>query len=436
MSVMANDHQRGRAELFTFAGLHVSADSLVAHYDLDGRPFTEVVTFEGAGELTAPAATAVAQLWYLVAGLSYYKAGAARHVDLGTTAVGPRGRALFEGALRDGLGEFSYRNDLALDDVDVVGGRDGRHPVAHGDADEVLTPFGGGIDSVVTVEQLRGRVNQSLFIVSPAGATFAPLEATAAVSGLAIVRASRTIDPQILDGDEGFWRGHVPVTAMIALLAATAAASLGVGGVAMSNEHSASSANLRWRGRDVNHQWSKSLACEQLLGDAVAEAAGDQLAVASFLRDRSEIWVADVFSALSAYHPVFRSCNRSFAQASQRRSSGWCGRCDKCLFVNLVLAPFVSRAALREIFDTEPLSDPRLETQLRVLVGLGAHHKPFECVGDPDESAAALQRVSELPEWSDVALLGELAALAHPVRDFDQLLLRQGPSRVPAHWLR
>jgi hypothetical protein len=434
MSAMANDPARTRAELFTYAGLDVGNDSLVAHFDLDGRAFTETVTFEGAGPLTSEGATNVARLWYLVAGLSYYKAGAARRVDLAQTAVGPRGRALFDGALRDGLAEFAYRNDLALDDVTAVGGVESTAQLAALDPDQVLTPFGGGIDSVVTTHELKGRVEQSLFIVSPAGATFAPLEATAAVTGLPVVRASRTLDPQ-LNGD-GLWRGHVPVTAMITLLAATAAVSVGAGGVAMSNEHSASSPNLRWQGRDVNHQWSKSLDSELLLAGALDEAVGPGLTVASYLRERSELWVADVFSRLNAYHPVFRSCNRAFAQARGRRASEWCGECDKCLFVNLVLAPFLSRATLREIFAGEPLSDPARAGQLRVLVGLGEHHKPFECVGDPDESAVALRRVSALPEWSDVTYLGELAALVTPERDFDELLQPQGPSRVPAHWLR
>ena len=433
---MADDDVSARAEHFTYVGLDVSRDTLVAHYDLDGRAFAELVTFEGAGDLTAPAAAAIAQLWYLVAGLSYYKAGAARHVDLGATAVGPAGRALFEGALHDGLAEFAFRNDIDLDDVDVTGGLDGARQIVDVDRDQVLTPFGGGIDSVVTVEQLKDRVHQSLFIVSPPDARFEPLEATAQVSGLPIVRASRVIDPQIVAGHDGFWRGHVPVTAMIALLAAAAAAASGMGGVAMSNEHSASAANLRWRGRNVNHQWSKSLEGEQLVALAVAEAAGDQLDVASFLRDRSELWVAEIFSELTAYHHVFRSCNRAFAQAMKRRATGWCGECDKCLFVNLVLAPFLSRAALREIFDAEPLSDPRREQQLRVLVGLGDQHKPFECVGDPDESAAALARVSELDEWRDVELLGEISRHVATDRGFDELLEPLGSSRVPAHWLR
>jgi hypothetical protein len=73
---------------------------------------------------------------------------------------------------------------------------------------------------------------------------------------------------------------------------------------------------------------------------------------------------------------------------------------------------------------------------LRILVGIGLDHKPFECVGDPDESAVALAKVSQLDEWADVDWLDELARLASPDRDFEDLLTAQGPSRVPAHWLR
>jgi hypothetical protein len=158
--------------------------------------------------------------------------------------------------------------------------------------------------------------------------------------------------------------------------------------------------------------------------------------VASYLRDRSELWVAQAFSELEQYHHVFRSCNRAFTQAPGERAAQWCGECDKCLFVNLVLAPFLSRPALREIFDSEPLSDPAREAQLRTLVGLGAEHKPFECVGDPDESAVALTDVSHREEWRDVSALDELARELRTEREVADLLEPQGSSRVPANWLR
>lgn len=425
-----------RAELFRYVGLDVSSDTLSGIYDLDGRTFVETVTFEGVKSLEAPAVVALAQLWYLIAGLSYYKAGAARRIDVGTTPLGTHGRRLFKAALSDGLGEFAYRNQIPLSDVTIEGlvGVESFEPFV--DANRVLTPFGGGIDSVVTVENLRGRVDQTLFVVSPSSGRFTPLEETAAVTGLDVIRASRTLDPQIVRGDESFFNGHVPVTTMVTLLAAVAAVASGRGGVALSNEHSSSIANLRWYNSDINHQWSKSWNAENLIATAIAERVGSELVVASYLRNRSELWVAKEFSGLEQYHHVFRSCNRAFSQVPGERASQWCGECDKCLFVNLVLAPFVSRPALRDIFTSEPLSDPARVEQLRTLVGLGAEHKPFECVGDPDESAVALTEVSHREEWRDVTELDVLAKELRTERELSDLLEPQGPSRVPTNWLR
>lgn len=425
-----------RAELFRYAGLEVTDDSLTGHYELDGRPFSETVTFEGVGSLATPAVRAAAELWYLIAGLSYYKAGAARRVDLGTTPVGAHGRRLLEAAITDGLGEFAYRNELSLDDVVVVGGLGAERYEPLLDASMVLTPFGGGIDSVVTVCELNSGLRQTLFIVSPVGGRFEPLERTAAVTALPVVRARRQLDAQILSGDDNLFNGHVPVTAMVTLLAVVAGVASGRGGVVMSNEHSSSAPNVLWYDRAINHQWSKSWVAEELIAAAVSERIGPELVVASFLRDRSELWVARAFAGRPEFHHVFRSCNRAFTQTSDSRAANWCGRCDKCLFINLILAPFLPRAALRAIFDSEPLANSALRDQLRALVGVGLDHKPFECVGDPDESAVALRRVSELEEWADVDYLAELARLASPDRDFDQLLEPQGPSRAPARWLR
>ena len=424
-----------RARRFTYVGLEVTDDTLTANFDLDGRVFRETVVFAGAGSLRPAPTTAVAQLWYLLAGLSYYKVGAPPVIDLGDTPVGPHAMALLHAALVDGLGEFAYRNDLTLDDVVVEGGRASVPAAAALDPSRVLIPFGGGIDSVVSVETLPAHLDQALFIVSPSSGRFAVLDQTAAVTGRPILRATRAIDPQVLQPRDDQLRGHVPVTAMITLLAALAALSTGRGGVVMSNEHSASVPNLRVGAREVNHQWSKSLAAEDLISAALDEAVGDSLTVASLLRDRSELWVAEVFSRLPQYHQVFRSCNRAFTQDPATRAASWCGECDKCLFIDLVLAPFVDRAALRAMLGVEPLSDPRRLASLADLVGLGEHHKPFECVGDPDESAAALAATAHLATWRDVPALAALAVRT-PAGALDDLLEPRGPTRAPAHWLR
>ena len=89
-----------RAQRFTYRGMDVVGDELIGHYDLDGVTFTERVSVTD-GDLTLPASRALAGLWYLLAGLSYYKAGAAQVVDFGDQPVGAHGRALLEAALLD-----------------------------------------------------------------------------------------------------------------------------------------------------------------------------------------------------------------------------------------------------------------------------------------------------------------------------------------------
>jgi hypothetical protein len=429
-------HARRRAENFRYVALEISDTTLTGTYELDERTFVEVVTFEGVETLLTPGVKEVAELWFLLAGLSYYKAGAPRRVDVGSTPLGEKGERLLAAALREGLAEFAFKNELNLDDVVIFGGDGVSAVTPDADPERVLVPFGGGIDSVVTTSQLNADLDQALFVVSPPSGRFAPLEATAAVTKREIVRATRVLDEQILSGDDTLFNGHVPVTAMVTLLGAVAALATGRAGVVMSNEHSSSAINLRWHDLDVNHQWSKSWDAEQLLADALSERVGPNFVVASFLRDRSEIWVAEIFSRLTQYHHVFRSCNRAFSQRLDRRLDAWCGECDKCLFINLMLAPFLSRASLRDIFAHEPLSDPAREDQLRELVGEGVDFKPFECVGDPDESAVALAKVAMMSEWADVEFLRALASEVRPDRTFEELLTAQGPSRVPAHWLR
>ena len=422
-----------RGQRFTYRGYAIDGDTIIATYDLDGHVFEERVTLPDA-DLSSPAVNAIVELWYLVAGLSYYKTGAPLEVDFGDHRVGEHGVALLRAAYLDGLGEFAFRNGLDLRDVSFVGGAPFDSPSMPAPSNSVLIPFGGGIDSCVTVEAL-GHLPRTLFIMSPLHATFAPLEATAAATGLPISRASRSLD---LDGlrSHSRFNGHVPVTAMVTLLACVRALSNGHGAVAMSNEHSSSVPNLVSEGRAINHQWSKSAEAEQLLANAVAERVGPSFVVASYLRDRSELWVAQSFARLTQFHSVFRSCNRAFTQEQASRAMNWCGVCDKCLFINLVLAPFMDRPTLAAIFGSEPLATPALRGQLETLVGRSVNDKPFECVGDPGECAAAVVAIATLPQWSDIPALAALAAELPTTPSLDELLQPLGVSRVPTHWLR
>jgi len=239
----------------------------------------------------------------------------------------------------------------------------------------------------------------------------------------------------------GFRNGHVPVTGIISAIAVAAAVRDGRDAVVMSNEWSASSGNTVKDGRSVNHQWSKSLAFEDLFRAALDEALPTPFDYFSWLRPFSELWVADRFAGLGGYHRAFRSCNRAFHIDRTQRLDHWCGRCDKCCFIDLILAPFLDRAELVAVFDgREPLTDRSLIDSFRALLDLSGEIKPFECVGDVDECRVAVLLAAARDDRADDALLQELADEVRPVVGGDgrapaETLLRPlGAHRIPERY--
>src|SRR5262249_14092269 len=243
-----------------------------------------------------------------------------------------------------------------------------------------LVPFGGGIDSITTVDLITARTDDAaLFIVNRPGDRFAAIERPALVTGLPVIRAERILDDQLLRSAAlGLLNGHVPVTGILSAIAVMAAALDGRDAVVMSNEWSSSIATLEVDGRAINHQYSKSLAFESGLRAVLSGAVGDGLQYFSALRPFSELWIARRFATLTRYLDTFRSCNRAFHIDPTRRLDDWCGRCDKCCFIDLILAPFLDRATLAAIFrDREPLDQPDLADTFRTLTGLSAQTKPW-----------------------------------------------------------
>ena len=114
----------------------------------------------------------------------------------------------------------------------------------------------------------------------------------------------------------------------------------------------------------------------------------------SFLRPLSEVAIARRFARHTAYLPVFRSCNAAFRQSPERRATNWCCDCPKCRFVFLALAPFVDRQLLIATFGRDMLDDPAQIDGFAELCGL-RRHKPFECVGEVEESATVMAHLGD-----------------------------------------
>lgn len=392
-------HRAGR---FTYVGFDIEPehDRVTCTYRLGDREFHETFHFPGGGDWTQPAVTETARLLFLLAGISYYKAGAPPVIDLGGTAVTALERSVLRRYYLDGLGEFAHRNRLDLSDLQIVGPELTRAaPTPYlAKPRRPLIPFGGGLDSIVSVELIRARADDpALFVVNRPGDRFSAIEEPAAITGLPVVRAERVLDEQVLRSRElGFLNGHVPVTGIISAVALVAAVLDARDAVVMSNEWSASSATLVVDGRPLNHQYSKSAEFEAALRAVVAEALGGAPDYFSLLRPFSELWIAREFAADLRYLRHFHSCNRAFHIDQSTRQSQWCGRCDKCCFIDLVLAPFVPAEQLRQVFAaTEPLDEPQLLGTFRRLLALDPNAKPWECVGDEAECRVAARLASE-----------------------------------------
>ncbi len=421
---MSASVRRGTVFRYESYEIDPGAGLLSCRYSSDGRRFEERFALSPAGRWGSPAAHAAARLVFLFAGVSYYKTGAPSVIDLGETAVTGTERDFLREYYVQGLGEFAYNNGIDLEPLRIEG------PVAPavppvppvtGGPVRALVPFGGGIDSIVTVEQIRQRADCALFIVSKPADRFAAIERPALVTGLPVVRAERQIDPQLLRSRElGFLNGHVPVTGILSAVAVLAAVLEGRDAVVMSNEWSASVPTLEHGGQPVNHQYSKSEAFEAGFREVLAGSGAGLPGYFSLLRPRTELWVADKFAALKQYHGTFRSCNKAFYIDKAMRLDYWCGNCDKCRFIDLILAPFLPAAELERIFATaptppsagsrEPLADPAQADKFRTLLATSADAKPFECVGEVNECRAAALLAACRADRAGCKLLQELAA--------------------------
>ena len=396
--------------------IDVAARTITCRYRLDDDDFAEVAHLP-EGDLTAPGVAAAAEIYALLAGVSYYKTRAPSRIDLGPFTTTPAQAAFLRRYYVAGLGEFALKNDLDLRDIELVGPHADAPPAAGpGDLGRLLIPFGGGLDSTVTVAELADQADDAaLFVVERPGARFEAIERPAAATGLPVLRVERQLDPKVLTSAErGYLNGHVPITGVLSALAVVTAAATGRGAVVMSNEHSASSATTDGPFGPVNHQWSKGLEFEQGFRSLVNQRVG-AVTYFSWLRDRTELSIAESFASLTEFHHLFRSCNRAFHQDPSRRLDRWCGECDKCLFIDLALAPHMTPDQLSAIFDgDEPLIRPSMRPQLETLLGFGGT-RPFECVGDEAECRQALLLAAARPDRAGATELQELASLLPPV---------------------
>ena len=421
---------------FTRASYADGVAELAYAFD-DGEQLVETIRFPEAPAIPAErqsAFDAALKLLHLIAGVSYYKAGVPPKIELAAGALDEASADLLEALYLHGLAEFAYRNTLDLRErvkfprlapssLAGVGAGEGSvfpHAPALHLPKRTLIPIGGGKDSLVAIEAIKAIGGEATAVwIGNSGLIAACAERT----GLPTLNIQRELAPGLFElNRQGAWNGHIPVTAVNSAILVLAAILYGYDSITFANERSASAATLEYDGQQVNHQWSKGYAFEQLLGNWLHTHVAADLDYCSLLRPYSELAITRAFAKLTPYFDVFSSCNRNFKLLGPKPVDRWCGQCPKCHFVFLALAPFLPKPRLLSIFGRNLLDDENQSSGFDALLEY-QDHKPFECVGEGAEARAAMYALSQRPEWAEDALVARFSREILPQLDTSLLAL-------------
>jgi hypothetical protein len=262
---------------------------LVYAFD-DGPELVETITVPGApfalDDARAAAAERALRLLHLIAGVSYYKAAVPEQIRIDAYAIDAPTAALLRDIYVNGLGEFAYRNGLNLHGIRFPAANEAPVRAPALDLREhALVAIGGGKDSLVSIEALRGLgVAQTVTWIG--GSQL--IAACAQRTGLPTLNIGRQLAPELFEYNrQGAWNGHIPVTVLNSAIMVFAAVLLGVDQVVFSNERSASYGSMIEGTGEVNHQWSKGWDCERAFAAYVQREIAADLHYYSLLRPLS-----------------------------------------------------------------------------------------------------------------------------------------------------
>jgi hypothetical protein len=413
-------------------------------YSYPGGPrFEEQLIFDFVPQQLSPSAEEVLdrifRLILLLSGVSYYKAFIPNVLTCRAFELDERTAEFLHKFYEKGLAEFAFRNGVSLHGHFRFqsSSMPAATPMIVDLPRRTCVPVGGGKDSIVTIECLK-KAGEPLMLFSLGDAE--PIAACMAAARLPFIRVHRRLDAGLLQLNEaGALNGHVPITGILSAIALAAAVLSGCNAVAMSNEHSASAANLSRDGMEINHQYSKSFEFERDFAGYVERLISPSISYFSLLRPLSEIEIARRFARHREYFGIFRSCNTAFRQAREARGRHWCCDCPKCRFVFLALSPFVAKPDLIEIFGCNLLDDDTQRDGFAELCGLRAN-KPFECVGETFESAGVMSYLAGHPDWRDDRMVRRLneefpSLATNGPSEFRALFEVRHPHRVPSPYM-
>jgi len=396
---------RERYPLFTYHGYRIeeTADALIFHYDFEIAGLSsfhptwtiakdKLAYFDENDEVIQKLVFSIG----MVELSSYWKITCSPLVEIACAALSEEQIAWWKKQYYWGLGEFFYTNGITVGIEEFMHIKTIGNSFAQGKGKQKLSgcliPVGGGKDSVVTMELCRQLDTKCCaYIINSRKATQDSVD----IAGFAekdVIKVKRTLDPNMLECNrKGFLNGHTPFSALVAFSATLFAYMNRLRYVVLSNEDSANESTVE--GTLINHQYSKSFQFEKDFHLYEQTYISSGVSYFSLLRGWSEFQIAEHFARYPQYHKAFRSCNVGSKQDI------WCGACPKCLFVYLILSPFLDDEKMTAIFGKNMLEDESMIDTMEKLIGYQSE-KPFECVGSRDEiNTAICMKIASLQQY-------------------------------------
>ncbi len=332
----------------------------------------------------------------LVELISYWKATCSKNVIIKAGYINEEQINFFKKLYFHGLGELFYTNGIEPNYEDfmnitcVIESTNINIPNYNGVGN--LIPIGGGKDSNVSLELLKNSFeDNNAFIINPKEVTLKCAE-LAGYDESKTITVKRTIDKNLIELNKlGFINGHTPFSALVAFISYLCAYINNKKYIVLSNESSANESNVA--GTKINHQYSKTYEFENDFNEYTKKYFQINIKYFSLLRPLTEYQIAMLFSKYEKYHNVFKSCN----VGSKSLPWKWCCNCPKCLFVFIILSPFLYKEKLINIFGEDLFEKEELLNTFIELTGHG-ETKPFECVGTYEEVRYAITKVIEREE--------------------------------------
>ena len=332
---------------------------------------------------------------HIVLGISYYKLYCPPKIKL-KRKLSKNQAEFWNTVYERGLGEFFFQNKINFRGLINFPShkKASFEPLNFPRKNRALLGIGGGKDSLVAAELLRRTKTSTDAFVVETNKGNSLTDTLIEKIGIDSLAVERKLDEKILKTLPGAYNGHVPISAIFAFLGYLLAVLYDYRYIIVANEQSSNFGNVKYLGKDINHQWSKSSEFEDLFQKYTKEFLSPDITYFSMLRPYHEIRIAEMFSRERKYFPFFTSCNRNFLITKDRPQTLWCGECPKCAFAFTIFSAFLSKKDLVGIFGNNLYDDEKLAQLFADILGYGKM-KPFDCVGTFEESRAALYHAKE-----------------------------------------